>query len=322
MARLLDWSMADLVKAIDGRINNKFSAEIVIDGNRGLGKSTLAYKILTRLTSIRPFKPFKDIVYSQEETLRQVATKKKSPIMIDEGINVIYNRDFWSETQKKLLKGFNMYRDSMNATIICLPTFADLDVQLRELISMRLTVLRRGVALIQLPKTSLYTHDKWDVKYNQKIESKWSDSKTKNPKYGQLTTAVGILKFGDLMPKQRAEYEAIKEERRGKVFGEYNTTYEDSNQTFYKGLIAQMKQGRVTPTIFDVVCKANNRDSYVVRKILNTTLAKANDSKRCKDYIMSEKKRERMDALGFNVESVSNVEETFDIDEPNEVANG
>ena len=93
---------------IEGWIGNKFDGIIFIEGKRGLGKSTLAYKIATRLKTPIAFSPKRDIVYSRDDTLKHLATKKGGVIFSDEMINVAYNRDFYNEEQKVLLKALNM----------------------------------------------------------------------------------------------------------------------------------------------------------------------------------------------------------------------
>ncbi|HME87154.1 MAG TPA: hypothetical protein VKE88_01975 [Candidatus Nanoarchaeia archaeon] len=305
MGKLLEWSLKDLVEVVEGRVKNKFSAEIVIDGSRGLGKSSLSYKLLSRLQLRIPFKPRRDIVYTREDVLRHLSSKIQGCIFADEMVNVSYNRDFYQEDQKTLIKALNMYRDSGNVFIMCVPNFADLDVQIRELVSIRITVLRRGIALIQMPKSSLYTHDKWDVKYNQRIESKWSDTKTKNPRYSELTTVVGILKFGDLSPRQRAIYESIKKEKRNRVFGDYSDSalVGDPEKMFYNNLVDLMKQGKVTPEGLEMVCKVHGREITSVRKKLNKLLKETGDGKTSKDFILSDKKKERKDLLGLSTSS-------------------
>jgi len=110
-------------------------------------------------------------------------------------INVTYNRDFYVEDQKLLLKGLNMYRDSCNVFVGCIPRFIDLDVQLQRMCKIRITVVRRGIALIQTRRKAIYSTDPWDIRMNQKIEDKWSMKGTKNPRYSQLTTVRGIIKI-------------------------------------------------------------------------------------------------------------------------------
>jgi hypothetical protein len=221
--------------------------------------------------------------------------------LADEVIGVAFNRDFYSEESKTLIKMFNMYRDSCNVFIGCLPKFMDLDIQIQRLCKMRVTVVRRGIAIIHMQRPSLYLSDVWDIKNNAKIESEWTLKGSKNPRYARLTTVVGILQFGDLTPQQRIEYQAIKQEKRNKVFGAYNDSnmLNDPEKIFYNNLLQLAKVGKLTPEAFEVACKVQGKVMITVRKRLNAMLREEGNAKRAKDYIMSREKKVRRDRLGF-----------------------
>ncbi len=310
MGKLLNISMSWLRAQIENMIKNKFDCIIFIEGNRGLGKSTFAYKLLDGLTIPIPFNPNRDLVYSREVTLKHIATKKGGAVLSDELINVAYNRDFYQEDQKILLKALNMYRDSVNVFAGCIPRFNELDVQLQRLCKIRITILRRGVALLQTKVQSIYSTDPWDSKNNQKIESDWTAKGTRNPKYAKLTTAKGIITFGDLTPKQRETYEAIKTERRGQVFGEFqdNSLLGNPEKLFYTNLLDIMKQGKVTPEGFDMLVKVNNKKAEDVRRKINHMLKEQGEENRWKDYVLSDKQKDRKDRLGFTIKSQENIQ--------------
>lgn len=301
--KLFHWSVKDIVEVIEGKINDKFDFICIIDGKRGLGKSSLAYKILTRVNCPIPFKPRRDIIYDQKEVIRHIASKKGGTLLIDEAVNVIYNRDFYSEGQKTLIKQINMFRDANNIIFFCIPSMADVDIQLRQLCSMRITLLRRGVALVNIPKTSLFDKDIWSIKSNAVLEKKWEESSTKNPKYSQLSTAVGILTFGDLTESQRQEYESIKQEKRNRVFGEYTdqSMMNDPEKIFYNGLVDMMKKGKLSPESFEVACAVHGKELNTIRHRLNQILRESGDENRVRDYVMTKKKKVKRDALGFVV---------------------
>ena len=132
----------------------------------------------------------------------------------DEMINVAFNRDFYQEDQKNIVKMINMFRDHFNFTIACVPNFNDLDKQIKNLCKMRISVVRRGIAIIQTPNKTFYGRDKWDTDYNEKIERNWLMKKTKNPKYTKLTTFRGIIKFPKLSPKVEDKYQQVKNDKR------------------------------------------------------------------------------------------------------------
>lgn len=212
---LIKWKVKDVVDIIDGCVKNKFDCIIMIEGNRGLGKSTLGYLLAIKCRKRGlTFRPEKHMVYGRKETLRLLATKQKTVILSDEMINVGFNRDFYEQDQKLLVKALNLYRDSCNAFIGCIPSFANLDTNLRYLCKMRITVKHRGIALIQVPLRGTFLPDRWDTASNIKQEIKTPKSLNK------FSTVRGILHFKDLTSKQRVKYERLKKLNRGKVFDE------------------------------------------------------------------------------------------------------
>lgn len=320
--KIIVWTMKDLVEVIEKMTDkdHKFDCNIFVEGKRGLGKSTFTYKLLSSLKIEQPFKPRRDIVYTREETLKHLATKINGCIFSDEMINVAYKRDFYQEDQKELLKAFDMYRDSRNVFVGCIPLFIDLDVKIQKVCKIRVSIIRRGVALIQLQLSSMYTQDPWDMKNNQKIESKWSLRAVKNPRYGQLTTVRGLLYFGDLSPSQRAEYEEIKAEKRNHVFAKYQdeSLLHDPEQLFINNTLRELKAGTITPTSFELLCKINAKSPDAIRRRINDQLKDAGDEKRWKDYCLSDKSRARKDKMGFILPTSQNIEAKVLLEEQRE----
>ena len=213
MSKFIKWTLTELCELIKETTANKFDFIIFIDGRRGTGKSTLAYKLALRIK--KNFNPWKDILFSREEVLKQLTLKKNDLIIADEMINVSYRRDFYLEDQKNLIKYFNMYRDSCNVFIGCVPTFVNIDKDLLKMVKMRITVVRRGLAVVQIPNNPMYNPDPWDIEKNRKIEMSWMNMN--KPRYSKLTTFAGYLEFGDLKPTSRKIYEAVKQEKRARL---------------------------------------------------------------------------------------------------------
>lgn len=321
MARkLLVWTIKNITDAIDRATSKemKFDFNIFIEGKRGTGKSTLGYKVGSRCHVEQPFSPRRDLVYSREDTIKHLSNKINGVIFSDELINVAYKRDFYVEDQKELLKAFDMYRDSRNVFIGCIPMFLDLDVKIQKICKLRLSVIRRGFALVHMPISAMYSSDPWDIKNNAKIESKWALNGTKNPRYSQLTTCVGVLYFGDLTPGQRKEYDEIKDEKRSHVFAKYaqHELSVDPETKFYNNLIAMLKSNKLTPDKLEMVCKINDRSYGAVRNKINVMLKEEGQGKTFKDYCLSDTRRKRLDKLGFAVEIPDNEEAIQDTPEP------
>jgi len=305
----MDW----LRKRIEHMINNKFDCIMFVEGNRGLGKSTFVYKLLKSLEIPIPFKPKRDLVYTRTETLKHLATKKGGAIFSDEMINVAYNRDFYENEQKTLLKALNMYRDSCNVFVGCIPKFVELDKQIQRLCKIRITIVRRGVALLQTQNPSIYQSDSWDLKNNQRIESKWTLKGVKSPRYSQLTTMRALIRFGDLSPNQREEYEAIKQSKRGQVFGDYQDgglLYENPEKIFYDNLVKQAIAGKVTRETWDALAIINNKKQDEMRRKFNQYLKESGSQKTFRDLILTTKNKQKKDKLGFVIKSS---EQAFDL---------
>lgn len=261
------WHISDIVEIIRKMRDNKYDCIVMIDGKRGIGKSTLGGKISYRLG----FNPHKNIVYSREDVIKAYAKYKNSVIFADEFINVGYNRDFWDSDQKTLIKLMNMYRDSKNLFIGCVPIFAQLDKHFQSLVKIRLTVIDRGLAIVQRQLSSIYTSDPWDIKNNIKIESKWL-SKGKKPQYQKLTTFVGFLYFEDLTENQRKEIDEIKEEKRNRLvrFDEGKIEEDD----WLDRLLNKLFNQELTSQMLVAYCELTGRDYSNVRARLNENLRK------------------------------------------------
>lgn len=225
--KLLVWSMKRIVDMIVATLLNKFDAQIYIEGKRGLGKSTLAYE-LAWLTSIRfkklakeipelegkyTFKPKRDLLYKRDKVIDFFEDWNRIAIA-DEFINTAFNRDFYQEEQKTLIKIINMNRDHCNLFIGCVPQFQTLDTQIKNLCKMRITVVRRGMAVIQTPNQTIYIKDIWDSTTNEKIEREWLKKGLTKPRYTNISTVRGVVKFPDLSPSHRKKYEKVKIEER------------------------------------------------------------------------------------------------------------
>lgn len=307
----MDW----LKKRIEAMVKNKFDCIMFVEGNRGLGKSTFCYKLLSGLDVPIPFKPRRDLVYTRTDTLKHLATKKGGVIFSDEMINVAYNRDFYQDEQKTLLKALNMYRDSTNVFVGCIPKFVELDKQIQRLCKIRITIVRRGIALLQTQNPSIYQSDSWDLKNNQKIESKWTLRGVKNPKYSQLTTMRALIRFGDLTPRQREEYEKIKQEKRGQVFGEYQDgqlLYENPEKIFYENLVKQAIGGKITKETWDALVVVNGKNPDEMRRKFNQYLKDSGSGKTFRDVVVSSKERARRDKLGFVIKSSKQAYDLFE----------
>lgn len=314
MARYILWSLKRLVTGICERLLNEFDVFIVIEGRRGLGKSTLAYKLL-RLVRLEmkkrgvkgyQFSPKRDLLYGRKEVLRFFHKWKHSAIA-DEMINVSFNRDFYNEQQKDLIKMINMNRDHNNLFVACVPQFKNLDSQVKNLCSMKITVVRRGIAIIHMPNRTVYSSDIWDERVNEKIEREWLKGGIRNPKYSKLTTFRGFLHFPKLTKKQEEIYKKIKREKRNIIAQEKGIEEKKENDPF-EIIYTALTDGKIrNSAMLQGMALANGITPESLRGKLRNRLLKDNkhskvasyynDDKEAKEEVKKNIKRNEMNEL-------------------------
>ena len=117
--------------------------------------SNKVYRSKVRVNNTYVFKPIEDLIYKQTDFLEAVLKRWRDTFIIDEAINVVFNRDFYNDNQKKIIKGLNMNRDHYNLIILCVPSFANMDTQIKQLCKMRITVVKRGYAITSMMRLRL-----------------------------------------------------------------------------------------------------------------------------------------------------------------------
>lgn len=255
MTKVMYWSMDRFALMIAKMLLNKFDCFIVVEGNRGLGKSTFAWHVLKKISryfkqiqketgginsefkdyylfnplmQLKNPKKFRYVIYTQKDVINFYDKWHVSAIA-DEMINVAFNREFFSEDQKNLVKMINMNRDHGNLLIACVPQFQNLDNQIKNLCKIRITVARRGLAVIQTPNRTIYNKDKWDSANNEKIERDWLKKGSGLPQYSRLNTFRGMIRFHALSNKEQWIYDQIKMKERNVIKGNLGVTEEEKD---------------------------------------------------------------------------------------------
>lgn len=260
------WTVHRVCRLVERMLSNKFDCVIIIEGNRGLGKSTLAYLICNGVHQVirkKPdgteeplklrFKPKEDILYTRSQIIKAFNERWFSLFMADEMINVSFNRDFYNENQKRLIKIMNMNRDHCNLFVACVPQFQTIDNQVKNLCKIRLIIRKRGIAEVHTQNRTMYTVDRWDSDTNEKIERGWFKGGVFKPKPAQLTTFRGVLRFRDLTTRERVEYEEIKLMNRNEIKEQEAREAEGGNVN--DKLFVLLNEGKVTSRqMFDNMC--------------------------------------------------------------------
>ena len=244
------WTLKEVCEMSLDRLGNKKDAIICITGARGEGKSTFAYKKAIRLKLT--FNPKKDILYSIDDVLIWYSKNKNRICIFDEAI-AIHNREFFAKIQKKLIKILNMYRDSCNVLILCIPNFNNLDTQVRQLVRIRFHIISRGMGVMLLPKLGIHNKDIWETEKNSRIENYYNSKKKKVP-YSSITTFAGFIAFDGLTVKQDEIYSKVKEEKRNVVFGDDIHEAVDPVSNIYNLLI----NNKLTKEGFEGACLSMN----------------------------------------------------------------
>ncbi|KKL95059.1 hypothetical protein LCGC14_1858490, partial [marine sediment metagenome] len=188
--------------------------------------------------------------------------------------------------QQEYIKILTAYRDSFNILGSAIPSFFSLDRDLRELFFLHIHVIERGIAVVHMPlQGRLYSPDRWDAKVNSKIEEKWAQRMSKNPKYKpayhELTTFRGYLYFNDATPKQKKTYIEIKKNKRAKDIG----AKIEEKKDFITRVLELLKENKLTAPGLKQLCLMEDKKYSSVRTSLNRYLEDVGDKTSLREYL-------------------------------------
>jgi hypothetical protein len=295
MVSYITWSFKKLVECICDRLQNRFDSFLVIEGKRGLGKSTLGYKLMfavkkemrRRGSDGYKFYPERDLLYERPDVI-SFFKKWKHSGMADEMINVTFNRDFYAQGQKDLIKLINMNRDHSNFFIACVPSFKNLDTQIKNLCAMKLTVVRRGFAVVHMPNSVIYSKDIWDENVNEKIERQWLQKGVLKPKYSRLTTFRGMLKFSKLPAKHEKRYQEIKDKKRNMILN--NDFAGSAEEEKFEEIYTKFKNHEIrNGTMLDGIALGFGLSTIKIRQKLKKRLIQDGLPPTISDYFLQDK---------------------------------
>lgn len=306
MSKRVIWTLKEITGVLRKRQLNNYDANVSISGNRGDGKSTIAFKIFNSFKH-DGFKQEKHQVYSQKDVIKLLSLQKFSFCWDDEAINSGYKRDFQHTGQKKLIKIVTNYRDNFNIYASALPFFTSLDKDLRALVFLHIHVIERGLAVIFMPlEHHIFGDDKWDVKRNIEIEKRENKRIEKNPKlkfrYHKFTTFAGYVCFGDMSQKQRKRYEEIKTRKRALSF----SIDEDEmvELTFEQKMYKELVEGTLSYEFLEEACRIEKINLFNLRDKFNRMLREQKVGKTFSQLILN--KNVRIRGSNKNLESHSN----------------
>lgn len=283
----ITWSIKEIKEILETRQKNEFDGNIAVSGDRGNGKSTLINKLLYRFKN---FKPWKHQVYTRKDVIELLKTQKFGFCWDDEAINSGYKREFQNKGQQEFIKILIAHRDNFNVFASALPNFFSLDKDLRDLYFVHLHVIERGIAVVHMPlQGRLYSQDRWDAKYNAKIEESWSKRMQKDsnfkPRYHKLTTFRGYLYFEEMTPKQKELYKKIKDFKRDSGFQTEAEKQANKEVSFMERIYRQLVEGKLTKEGLQQVCLINEKKYSSISSSLNRMLKDNGEKKSVKEFL-------------------------------------
>lgn len=299
--RKIIWKVRDLAETTLEKVKIKYDDIILVTGGTGVGKSTLVYRtaraisILDKMNTERfltkKFTPKEDLIYDQNEVYKELNVRRKRIIISDEAINVAFNREWYQDIQKKIIKAINMNRDHQNIIFFCIPEIESVDKKLLSSARMWIDVIERGLGIIHIKSKSRHSKDKWDMQLNERIERKYIDAR-KPIDYTKMTTYAGHILFKPLSPKQEETYQKIKNEKRAVLYQEETGEVEEEQKPYFKVFDLLMKGEIKDKAQFLWICGLLNINvtyaQYKIREFLN----EAKSNKRIKDFFTDNLKKE------------------------------
>lgn len=210
---------------------------VAVSGSRGVGKSVLTAKIMRQLLGQKFYtkESFEYYcIYQPDELSNKLETCLPNEcFMIDEGINVLFKRDFAKKTQKVNIKIFNTHRDKRLIVFILIPNFWDLDSSVRNSLIFKFWIhcYSRGDAWIFTHDHNPGTTDPFSRDHIFRMYSRNMIWKARN--------FVGNIRWSDMDRDVYDIYKNIKKEKRLKLDSEEETEW---NPTLKELAIAINKQ--------------------------------------------------------------------------------
>lgn len=204
--------VADSIKR---RLSNDLDYICAVTGFEGSSKSTFAIHL--GMLVDKNFDLNDNVIYENEEIFGKFEKiKKRSVLVLDEGMNIFYKRSWNSKFRKQLNILFSMARQKCLCVIICIPNIFDLDsYMLRHRIWNWIHCHERGSALIFKKDRNPLSTDPLLLEVNSKILKKQYNLKKHNPdrlwqKLNSLTNCMCSIHFKDLTPETKRRYLRIK----------------------------------------------------------------------------------------------------------------
>ncbi len=181
------YPLRKIVRDINERLRPPVNLDyvIMITGEKGYGKTTLAYNMIKM--SVKNFSFEKNFFFTPDEDViekRVIHENIYGWYNIDEAIQSLYKLDWNSQVSKSLTKLVTTTQRKRHMVLMgCIPFFNQLNNSFRDnLVNMWIHVLDKGVALVSLKDEVPFAGDHWHFQEMQKVYAKMIASKSARQK--------------------------------------------------------------------------------------------------------------------------------------------
>lgn len=259
---------------------------LVCTGEMGSGKScftTKAGKLVSKNTGTS-FSFRNNVTFLRKELQKwldgegEAKTGRKpefSSIIPDELISMFFKRNWYDVSQIDGIELLNKCRDRHQFIAGNIPSFWDLDSALFSIVTFWVHIPVRGVAWVFEPDVNPFVKDKWHMKENEKLFSKYGNPyKCKNFLYE--------IYFDDWSPQEKVEYYEMRNVKR------LNTEGQRTNVEKY-GFIKSQRDNLISWVL--------NKDFMSVgdmAKLVGLSEAHLKDIKNGEKYYKKKKKKKNL----------------------------
>lgn len=210
-----DINVKQLAEIIVERVEDDFDMVVIISGDPGNGKTTIGIELAQEIYNIKNkvFDLKKSLIFTQLQLfkwLKEHENEPQSVAILDEAINISYNRDGMSSNSRAINKIFDMVRGGRNHIFLfLLPNFKSVDIHIRNRAKAWVYCERRKFAYLFVAEKNPAVLDKWNLAYLEKI---WVEKQIQ--KYIPFRANIH---FDKLTPEIENEYKIIKESSRALI---------------------------------------------------------------------------------------------------------
>lgn len=192
--RVLDIDL--FCNSVRARLREDRDKHLCISGEEGDGKSTAAWHFAYRVD--KGFDIEKQTVFSIDEFEEKACgLEKYKALILDEGLEIFYKRNWMNKEQKKAITKLSTIRQQNLFFIYCAPRFSDLDEQLRN------WRVRHWYRITKRSYGIVYKYDKQKL-----VGDAWH---LKSHKMRRRKTLKGIIKgWGPMPPDVDKPYRKLK----------------------------------------------------------------------------------------------------------------